>query len=138
MTDASQDIDAVVLWVDGDDPVHRQKLDNHLASIGRRPHSAHPTRFRSVGEVDYCIRSILKFAPFVRRIHVVTDAQVPAIFETASAWPRHCDTSWRWSTTARSLRAMKTVCPRSTAWPSKACCTAYPAWPSSSSTSTTT
>jgi hypothetical protein len=88
MTDASQDIDAVVLWVDGDDPVHRQKLDNHLASIGRRPHSAHPTRFRSVGEVDYCIRSILKFAPFVRRIHVVTDAQVPAIFETASAWPK--------------------------------------------------
>jgi hypothetical protein len=37
--------------------------------------------------VDYCIRSILKFSPFVRRIHIVTDAQVPAVFEAARAWP---------------------------------------------------
>ena len=87
MPDAPQDIDAVVLWVDGDDPTHQHKLDKHLASLGRRPHSARPTRFRSVGEVAYCIRSILKFASFVRRIHVVTDAQVPAVFEAARDWP---------------------------------------------------
>jgi hypothetical protein len=81
-----QAIDAVVAWVDGDDPKHRAKLDRHLATVGRRPSSARPTRFRSVGEVDYCITSILRFAPFVRRIHVVTDDQRPPIFGAAERW----------------------------------------------------
>lgn len=74
-------IDAVITWVDGDDPVHRDKLNRHLQALGHKPRAAAPTRFRSIGEIDYCIRSLLKFAPFLRRIHVVTDAQVPPIFQ---------------------------------------------------------
>lgn len=81
------DIDAVVIWVDGNDPAHRAKLDRHLATIGRRPVSAAPTRFGSVGEIDYCVMSLLRFAPFFRRIHIVTDAQRPAVLDAASAWP---------------------------------------------------
>lgn len=83
---ADEAVDAVVAWVDGDDPKHRAKLDRHLATIGRRPPSARPTRFRSVGEVDYCITSILRFAPFVRHIHVITDEQRPPIFAAAERW----------------------------------------------------
>jgi hypothetical protein len=83
---AHEAVDAVVAWVDGDDPKHRAKLDRHLATIGRRPPSARPTRFRSVAEVDYCITSILRFAPFVRRIHVITDEQRPPIFAAAERW----------------------------------------------------
>lgn len=79
-------IDAVVAWVDGNDPRHQAKLGHHLAAIGHRPPAAHPTRFRSVGEIDFCIASILRFAPFVRRIHIVTDEQVPPVFEAARAW----------------------------------------------------
>ncbi len=78
---ASAPIDVVITWVDGDDAAHRAKLNAYLAELGQQPRAAAPTRFRSIGEIDYCIRSLLKFAPFVRRIHVVTDAQVPPIFK---------------------------------------------------------
>jgi hypothetical protein len=80
-------IDAVVTWVDGDDPKHRAKLDAYLGSVGRRPAAAAPTRFRSVGEIDWCITSLLRHAPFLRRIHVVTDDQVPPIVARARGWP---------------------------------------------------
>jgi hypothetical protein len=72
-------IDAVIAWVDGADPAHRAKLNAYLAELGHRPKTAAPTRFNSVGEIDYCVTSVLRFAPFVRRIHVVTDAQTPPI-----------------------------------------------------------
>jgi hypothetical protein len=84
----SDAIDAVVLWVDGSDPAHRAKLNRHLASLGRTPAAAAPTRFASVGEINYCLASLLRFAPFLRRIHVVTDAQVPPGFDAAT---RHTD-----------------------------------------------
>lgn len=80
-------IDAVVTWVDGDDPAHRAKLEAHLASLGRRPHTAAPTRFRSVGEIDWCVASLLRFAPYLRRIHIVTDQQVPPLMARAAQWP---------------------------------------------------
>jgi hypothetical protein len=76
-------IDAVVLWVDGGDPAHRAKLNQHLASLGRTPVAAAPTRFASVGEINHCLASLLRYAPFLRRIHVVTDAQVPPGFDAA-------------------------------------------------------
>ncbi len=77
---ADHPIDVVITWVDGDDAAHRAKLNHYLAELGQKPRAAAPTRFRSIGEIDYCIRSLLKFAPFIRRIYVVTDAQVPPIF----------------------------------------------------------
>ncbi|MCB1579184.1 MAG: Stealth CR1 domain-containing protein, partial [Xanthomonadales bacterium] len=39
-------IDAVITWVDGADPAHRQRLDAYLTGIGQsRPPSAERTRF---------------------------------------------------------------------------------------------
>jgi hypothetical protein len=84
-------IDAVITWVDGNDPAHHAKLSAYLQTLGRTPASAAPTRFRSVGELDYCIASLLKFAPFLRRIHVVTDHQRPSVFDRAAHWPA----AWR-------------------------------------------
>lgn len=83
---ADEAIDAVVAWVDGDDPRHRAKLNHHLEQLGRQVATAAPTRFSSIGEIDYCVTSLLKFAPFVRRIHVVTDDQVPPIFAQRPHW----------------------------------------------------
>ncbi len=74
-------IDAVITWVDGEDPLHRAKLNQYLVQLGHRPRSASPMRFNSVGEIEYCIRSLLKFAPFLRHIYVVTDAQKPPVFD---------------------------------------------------------
>ncbi|MEP7283114.1 MAG: Stealth CR1 domain-containing protein [Rubrivivax sp.] len=85
---AAAPIDAVVLWVDGDDAAHRARLDAYLATLGRaRPPAAAPTRFHSLGEVDYCVSALLRFAPFVRCVHVVTDRQRPTLFDAAAAWP---------------------------------------------------
>lgn len=72
-------IDAVITWVDGDDPAHQKKLNHYLASIGRQPKSAATTRFRSVGEIDYCVASLIHYAPFIRNIFIITDNQVPAL-----------------------------------------------------------
>ena len=71
-------IDAVITWVDGDDPAHKAKLQAYLKTLGRDiPGSAAPTRFRERGELEYCVASILRFAPWFRTIHIVTDNQTP-------------------------------------------------------------
>lgn len=87
MTDTA--IDAVITWVDGSDPKHAARLQAHLASLGGPlPNSAHATRFHDAGEIEYCIASIFRFAPWISRIHIVTDQQVPPLLAklTASRW----------------------------------------------------
>ena len=74
------DIDVVVTWVDGSDPAHQAR---RAAATGRAAADAvSETRFADRGEIATCLRSILRFAPFVRRIHVLTDAQRPAVLDT--------------------------------------------------------
>lgn len=72
-------VDAVITWVDGGDPAHRAKLNAYLESIGHRPKSASATRFSHMGELDYCIESLVRFAPWLRYIHIVTDEQTPQL-----------------------------------------------------------
>ena len=77
---AQHPIDIVVAWVDGKDPVLQKK---RLSFIKSNESFFHPgstqTRFHSLNEVKYCILSILKFAPFIRNIFIVTDQQDPKI-----------------------------------------------------------
>lgn len=78
----NEPIDAVIPWVDGDDPAHRRKLDAYLAALGRaRPCAADPTRFNDAGELGWCLASIVRFAPWFRQIHIVTDAQRPTVLD---------------------------------------------------------
>ncbi len=73
-------IDAVVAWVDGTDPKHLQKRIQYSNSLSRAPiPGAESTRFHSFNEVTYCVLSILKFAPFINKIYIVTDDQNPKI-----------------------------------------------------------
>lgn len=75
---AQAPIDAVITWVDGSDPKHAAKLEAYLASIGgSRPRAASPSRFHHSGELDYCVTSLLRFAPWLRTIYIVTDEQTP-------------------------------------------------------------
>jgi hypothetical protein len=78
-------VDAVITWVDGSDPNHAQKLRTHLGSIGGEGPSS--TRFANTGEIGYCVVSILKFAPWIRKIFIVTDQQTPEIANTISKTP---------------------------------------------------
>ena len=71
-------IDVVITWVDGRDPLHRKKMSAYV----KETETAHedvaaPTRFFSEGEIYYCVASILRFAPFVRKIFIITDEQNP-------------------------------------------------------------
>ncbi|WP_062060726.1 Stealth CR1 domain-containing protein [Cellvibrio sp. OA-2007] len=82
MTLEQNPIDAVITWVDGADPVHKAKLDNYLASIGgERPRAASPARFHNSNEIEFCIVSLLKFAPWIGTVFIVTDGQTPQLIE---------------------------------------------------------
>ena len=81
-------VDAVITWVDGADPAHRRKLEAYLASIGGTPPpAASATRFHDAGEIDYCVASILRHAPWFGRIFIVTDGQVPPLVARAAGTP---------------------------------------------------
>lgn len=82
-SDTDNAIDAVVLWVDGSDKKLAEKRERYLAFENKT--SSHPgslpLRFASSDEISYCIRSILRFAPFIRNIYLVTDEQDPDLYE---------------------------------------------------------
>lgn len=79
MFDIDFPIDAVYMWVDGGDPRWRQRKAAALAAAGLPvpPLGAAEERFRDNGELRYSLRSIEQFAPWLRRIYLVTDDQVP-------------------------------------------------------------
>lgn len=75
-------IDAVIPWVDGEDPVLKAKRKQYTfgsAEIERRDDIAAPTRYASLGEIYWCLRSIQRNASFIRKIFIVTDGQDPEI-----------------------------------------------------------
>jgi hypothetical protein len=80
-------VDVVIAWVDGDDPKLAKKRNNFVKgtkiTIGS---GAHSTRFASSNEIRYCLLSILRFAPFVRNIFIVTDEQDPDIYNDVSKY----------------------------------------------------
>ena len=82
-------VDAVITWVDGRDPAHAARLAAFLGDVGMaRPAAAHPTRFDDAGEIEWCLASIIRFAPWIRRVHIVTGQQVPPLLA------RLADTPW--------------------------------------------
>lgn len=80
LDDITFDIDAVYTWVDGGDPAWRESRREALA--GRPAGSFHPgatdeARFRSRDELRYSLRSLAMYAPWVRRVFLVTNGQTP-------------------------------------------------------------
>ena len=71
-------IDAVIAWVDGNDPVHKAKRYEY-AGIKQLANDevGGDIRFTSIGEIRFCVASLLRFAPFLRKIFIVTDSQNP-------------------------------------------------------------
>ena len=82
-------IDVVVAWVDGRDRKHRAKRLRYLADPGgdAGPKSAAHVeqRFSDNDEIRFCLRSIHNYAPWVRKIWLVTDDQVPAAIDRQKA-----------------------------------------------------
>ena len=73
-------VDAVIAWVDGSESELNKKRNHYLnLSLKQQIPGAANTRFKALYEIRYCVLSILKFAPFIRKIFIVTDKQDPKI-----------------------------------------------------------
>lgn len=71
-----QELDVVIAWVDGNDVELKRKRHKYLTGEDASD-AVSDTRFASNDEIYYNIASILKYVPFCRRIHIVTDNQQP-------------------------------------------------------------
>ena len=72
----NQEIDIVVLWVDGSDPAWLAQKMKYQPPESKDSNSVN--RYRDWGLMCYWFRAIEKFAPWVRKIHFVTWGHVPA------------------------------------------------------------
>ncbi len=71
-------IDAVITWVDGNDPILNAKRQKYGTSKDfARNDVAGATRYANIGEIYWCVASINRFAPWIRKIYIVTDGQNP-------------------------------------------------------------
>src|SRR5690554_1997522 len=72
------EIDLVYLWVDGSDPAWLAKKNRFLGiEHDLREEATSKARSADNGELKYSLRSMEKNAPWVRKVFIVTDEQVP-------------------------------------------------------------
>src|SRR5699024_1372735 len=74
--------DVVDTWVDGSDPAWRRRRDEALQAVsggvsGYHRSAVDESRYLDSEELRYSLRSLRRYANWVRRIHLVTDGQVP-------------------------------------------------------------
>jgi hypothetical protein len=74
-------IDAIIAWVDGNDPVLNAKRARYAnnGDVFKKDEIAGATRYANLGEIYWCVRSINKFIPWVNKIYIVTDGQDPHV-----------------------------------------------------------
>jgi hypothetical protein len=70
------ELDVVYLWVDGNDPSHIKQRNQYGGPSVARDAKAR-RRWADHDELRYSLRSLGMFAKWVRRVHVVTNGQVP-------------------------------------------------------------
>jgi len=74
-------VDAVITWVDGNDKNWQEKINTYSETKINFSSEKYLKRYNSIGEIDIAIKSIIKFAPFIKNIFLVTDNQSPTSFE---------------------------------------------------------
>ena len=74
-----EEIDFVILWVDGSDPEWKKQKSkySHDSKDDDRPQ-----RYRDFGMLRYWFRGVEKFAPWVRNIYFVTWGHLPEWLDT--------------------------------------------------------
>lgn len=68
------DIDAVILWVDGSDPEWQKEKNKYEVD---KKQDACESRYRDWEILKYILRSICVYAPWIRKVHLVTCGQSP-------------------------------------------------------------
>ena len=74
-------VDAVITWVDGNDENWQQKINKYSKVKIDWSNKKETIRYNSIDEITIAIKSVIKHAPFVRNIFLVTDDQTPKSFE---------------------------------------------------------
>lgn len=78
------EVDLVYLWVNGNDPEWRKKraafMKEKYSDVGMNSEA----RYKDNGELRYSMRSAEKYAPWIRKIYIVTDNQVPDWLDTSN------------------------------------------------------
>lgn len=73
------DIDAVISWVDGYDPLFQAKLRKYCFEHNLNHKKViEPTRFQQKNEIFYCLSSLQVFAPWLRTVYIITNDQIPS------------------------------------------------------------
>ena len=75
------DIDMVYLWVNGNDPKWIEKRKACIGDLSKKEENCEG-RYVDNDELKYSLRSLEKNAPWIRKIFIVTDNQVPAWIDT--------------------------------------------------------
>ncbi|MCQ2153859.1 MAG: Stealth CR1 domain-containing protein [Bacteroidales bacterium] len=79
-----EEIDLVYLWVDGSDPQWIAK-HNALTASGTAFRDADcKGRYADSGELKFSLRSVEKYAPWIHRIFIVTDNQIPSWLDVSN------------------------------------------------------
>lgn len=79
MSNSDFPVDLVYLWVDGNDPDWQKEKKYWEAKLQRQGTSeTNNSRFSDQQELRYSLRSCFKFAPWINRIFIVTNGQIPS------------------------------------------------------------
>eukprot|EP00762_Andalucia_godoyi_P000828 ANDGO_03851.mRNA.1 Exopolysaccharide phosphotransferase SCO2594 len=87
--ESDEEVDVIFTWVDGDDPAWQKKRNLHADSAPKGGNSFREKllnedntlgskRYKNHDELKFALRSIELYAPWVRRIYIVTDDQTPS------------------------------------------------------------
>ncbi|MCM1530956.1 MAG: stealth family protein [Ruminococcus flavefaciens] len=77
-------IDLVYLWVDGNDPKWRAKRNTALGKADVNTPENCKGRYSDNDELKYNLRSVSIYAPWIRKIFIVTDDQIPQWLNTSN------------------------------------------------------
>ena len=70
-------IDVVYTWVNGSDPDFINQLKKQDKSHSNTAEDTSESRFQDFNQLLYSLRSIEQYAPWIRRVYIVTNGQIP-------------------------------------------------------------
>lgn len=79
-------VDFVYTWVNGSDPEFIKSLNDQLMKESKKPNgeAITPARFFDWNTMKYSLRSIEKYAPWLRNLYLITNGQVPEWLNVSS------------------------------------------------------
>ncbi|MCM1522459.1 MAG: stealth family protein [Muribaculaceae bacterium] len=84
MSEKGFDIDFVYLWVNGNDPEWQAKRRKFTGEADTSSNENCKGRYADNDELRYSLRSLELYAPWIRKIFIVTDNQVPDWLDTGN------------------------------------------------------